>query len=340
MARAVVLGGSGLIGSAVALRLLEQGWEVDITGRESSHVPASLTSLGVRFHEVDRGDVSAQRRLLGEGAELLVDTVCFTAADARALVPILGDVESVAMISSKAVYVDEQGRHANSLDLPVFDGPIAETAPTMTPGAGEATTRDGYGANKVAAEHVLLDSGHPVSVLRVGKAHGLRSARPREWMFVRRVLDRREAVLLADGGRGTDQTTAAANVAALVDTVARHPDARILNAADPDAPSVLEIAQTVASHLGHRWREALLEPDDDPALGIHPWRTAAPVVLDTSAARALGWQPAGGYADTVADMLDELVDRAAADTALFADDPFFAPLFGYAAEDAWLQRHP
>ena len=65
------------------------------------------------------------------------------------------------MISSKAVYVDAGGRHSNSDEPPRFDGPVPETQATLPPGAGEYNTRDGYGANKVAAEQALLESGAP-----------------------------------------------------------------------------------------------------------------------------------------------------------------------------------
>ena len=67
------------------------------------------------------------------------------------------------MISSKAVYVDAAGNHSNSDDPPRYDGPIRETQPTLAPLDIDYRSREGYGANKVAAEHVLLDSGLPVS---------------------------------------------------------------------------------------------------------------------------------------------------------------------------------
>jgi hypothetical protein len=41
------------------------------------------------------------------------------------------------MISSKAVYVDADGRHSNSGPAPRFDGPIRGTQPTVVPGDGE-----------------------------------------------------------------------------------------------------------------------------------------------------------------------------------------------------------
>ena len=71
----------------------------------------------------------------------------------------------------------------------------------------------------MAAEQVLLDSGAPVTVLRPSKIHGAGAPRPREWVFVKRVLDRRPAVLLARGA-GIDHPTAAANIAALIEVVA------------------------------------------------------------------------------------------------------------------------
>src|SRR5262249_36048349 len=151
-----------------------------------------------------------------------------------------------------------EGNHTNSDAPPRFDGPIRESQPTMAPGYGDHTTREGYGANKVAAEQLLLDSGLPVTVLRPSKVHGAGAARPREWVFVKRVLDRRPAVLLARRGESVDHTTAAVNIAALVETAAAHPGARVLNSADPDAPSALEISRAIARHLDHEWDEVLL----------------------------------------------------------------------------------
>src|SRR5207248_8590600 len=109
---------------------------------------------------------------------------------------------------------------------------------------------EGYGANKVAAEQVFLDSGRRATIIRPSKIHGPGAARAREWVFVKRVLDRRPAVFLAHRGEGADHPTAAANLAALIGTVAARPAARILHCADPAAPHGLETARTVARHLG------------------------------------------------------------------------------------------
>jgi NAD(P)-dependent dehydrogenase (short-subunit alcohol dehydrogenase family) len=39
MSRALVLGGTGLVGRAIALRLARAGWRVDVTGRDAANLP-------------------------------------------------------------------------------------------------------------------------------------------------------------------------------------------------------------------------------------------------------------------------------------------------------------
>ena len=340
MPRALILGGTGAIGSATARRLLRAGWHVDVTGRDPAHLAADIARAGGRFVSADRDDSDRLLHALGDGADLLVDCVCYTADQATRLLPLVREAGSTVMISSKAVYVDGAGNHSNSPTAPRFDGPIRQTPATVAPGHGDYTTRDGYGANKVAAEHVLLESGHPVSVLRASKVHGANARRPREWIFVKRALDQRPAVFLARRGVGVDHTTAAANTAALIEVVAAKPGRRILNSADPDAPSALEIARAIARQLDHVWEEVLLDDGADQALGRHPWDAPHPIVLDTTASRELGYAPVGDYATTVADEVEWLISAArggdAADYLPSPDDAFFAPMLDYAAEDAYL----
>ena len=343
MPRALVLGGTGVVGRAVARRLLAAGWKVDLSGRNPANMPTGAARAGARFLPADRHDSEQLLAALGSGADLLVDCICFTAKDAEGLLPLLSEAESTVMISSKAVYVDDAGRHSNSQAAPFFGGPIPETQPTVAPGGGDYNTPEGYGANKVAAEQVLLDTGRPVTVIRPSKIHGEGARPPREWVFVKRVLDRRPAVLLARRGAGVDHPTAAANIAALVETISTRPGQRILNCADPDAPSGLEISRTIARHLDHVWEEVLLDDDGGgEGLGRHPWDTPHPIVLDTSAAVDLGYTPAGDYASTVTDEVEWLVSLAEAADPTSLDPQYFRSMFDYEAEDHYLagEAHP
>ncbi|HEY7049241.1 MAG TPA: NAD-dependent epimerase/dehydratase family protein [Jatrophihabitantaceae bacterium] len=339
MPRALIVGGTGLIGRATARRLLDAGWQVDLTGRDPARCPADLARDGARFVAAERSDPDQLQAAFGDGADLLVDCICYTAAQARLLLPLAANSASTVMVSSKAVYIDAAGNHSNSPEPPCFDGPIRETQPTMAPGDMHFDSPLGYGANKVAAEQVLLDSGHPVTVLRPSKVHGAGAARPREWVFVKRVLDQRPAVLLAHRGEGVDHPSAAVNIAALVEVAASRPGRRILNSADPDAPNGRQIARAIAAHLGHTWEEVLL---DGAELGRHPWDAAHPLVLDLTAAAELGYQPVGDYAATVVDEVDWLVDAARrgdpGGVLPSREDELFAAWFDYAAEDEYLSR--
>ncbi|WP_146243272.1 NAD(P)-dependent oxidoreductase [Curtobacterium sp. MCBD17_021] len=343
--RAVVLGGTGGIGSQVARELLDvsgrggDDWSVEIVSRQGGPVADELVASGALARPGDRRDTALLRDLLRPGADLLVDTVGVTRDDALQLAPFLDDVGSTVFVSSKAVYVDEQGRHANSVDKPVFGGAVTELQPTVAPGDGDPTSRDGYAAAKVAAEQVLLDHGAPVTVLRPSKVYGVGIGRPREWFVVRRVLDARERILLADEGRSVDHTTAASGIGSLVRLVADAPDRRILNVADDTAPTALEIVRTVAGHLGHTFDEVLLGVDAPAFVGLTPWSTPSPSVLDTTAARALGWVPPR-FADAVWSEVDWLVEtahRTPADGDVpWGADPFWDRMFDYGPEDAAL----
>jgi nucleoside-diphosphate-sugar epimerase len=340
--KAIVLGGNGLVGAAAALKLVAAGWQVTSSGREAARFPAELRDAGVQFTRSDRYVAEDLRQVLDQGADAVIDCVGYTAEHTRMLLPFRQGIGSLVFISSKAVYVDGQGRHSNTDEPPEFDGPVTEQQPTLAPSDIDFNSREGYGANKVAAENVLLDAGMTVSVLRPSRIHGLRAGRPREWAFVRRVLDGRRHLLLARGGRGANHPTAAVNLAALAAFCAARPAVRILNSADPDAPDGLAISRTIAAHLEHEWTEVPLDDSAPEDLGDHPWNTVPPFILDTSAAERLGYVPAGSYAETVREEVDWLVQAArAGDPAGVlpaADDPYFQPFFDYTREDAWLDR--
>ncbi len=344
MASAVILGGTGVVGSAIARRLARLAWQVTVVGRRPGRMAEDLRRLGVQFVACDRTDLGGLRAAVGRGGhELLVDCLCFTSRDASSLLELADGVGSTVMISTKAVYVDDDGNNVNSSTPPRFAGPITEAQAVMAPGVGDPMIGEGYGSHKVAAEQTLLESNRPVTVLRPSKIHGPGGTQPREWVFVKRCLDRRPAVVLADRGRSIDHTTAAATLAALVELVADRPGRRVLNCADPDAPSALEIARTTAELLDHQFDEYLLDVDADPMLGIHPWMTAAPIVLDTGAAEALGHVPAGTYAETVGEAVEWMTGRAEIGPGGGANLPgvdaaWFAGMFDYAREDRYIEQ--
>lgn len=310
--RAIVLGGTGAIGGAAASRLAAAGWRVEVTGREPSAMPPELIAADVRFHAVDRGDTTAIERLIGDGAELLVDLLAYRGADVRALLPAMASITCPILVSSRAVYVDAAGRHINSDEPPRFDIPLAEDAPTLTPASDEVDpfTREGYGPSKVAAEQTALESGLPFTVIRPSKVHGRWARQPRTRSFVERMLAGEPTIALADRGESIDHLTAASNTAALIQTVAAVPGQRILNSADPDAPTAELIVRAIAERLQWEGTLQLLDHDDPKAeRGRHPWQATHPIELDTSASESLGYAPAGDALSLLVEEIDWLAER-------------------------------
>jgi len=334
-----------MIGRAIAARLLATGWAVDLIGRDAGHLPSGIADAGGRFIAADRDEPSQLAAALGAGADLVVDCICYSAAHATGLVALANRAAATVMISSRAVYVDAAGHSSNSAIPPRFDGPVRETQDTVPPADTDWRTKNGYGASKVAAEVVLLGSGLPITVLRPSKIHGAGAHRPREWVFVKRALDQRPAVFLANRGADVDHTTAAANIAALVELAAAKPGRRILNIADPDAPSALEISRAIAGLLGHDREEVFVDSRTTETLGRHPWQRPYPIVLDMSAAVDIGYRPAGNYAETVEEEVEWLVTSAlkgrdGSELPPRLDAEFFVPFFDYPAEDRYLAARP
>ena len=72
---------------------------------------------------------------------------------------------------------------------------------------------------------------------------------------------------------GVDHTTASGNLAALIETVAARRAARILNSADPDAPTAVEISRAIARRSVTTGRRCLVDGDE---AGRHPWDKLPP----------------------------------------------------------------
>lgn len=298
MHRAIVLGGTGVIGRAVGRRLATAGWRVDLVARTAREpFPDVLVA--------DRHDPTALRTAVGAGADLLVDCLSYTAADAETLLPLLGDVTTTVVMSARAVYVDDDGNHLNSTTAPRFAAPVTEEQPTVMPSrTADFNSREGYAACKVAAERVLLDSGLPVTILRASKVHGAGSPRPISEFFVERILSGDDVLRLAHPDHA-DHLTAAVTIANLVADLAGQPGSRILNVADADAPTLTGAADVVARHLGHDWRIV-----EDAEATAHPgWGQRRPMLLDTRAAEALGHRP-GTFARTIGAEIDWLTAAA------------------------------
>jgi nucleoside-diphosphate-sugar epimerase len=296
---AFIIGGAGQIGSAVAKSLCESGWQMTLGSRGNRPIPVELLRMGAKAVVLDRAEPRSLGLALGAGTDVVIDVVAFDASHADQLVAVQSSVGSFVAISSVSVYRDAQGRTLSEADkedqFPDMPIPIMEMQPTVEPGDSTYSTR------KIALERRLLDRvTQPVTILRPGAIYGPHSGHPREWWFVKRLLDGRSQIPLAFNGQSQFHTSSAANIAALVSAVARRPTTQILNAVDSSAPTVSEIGHAVMSALGMRAvLVPAIHPSDSLNVGMTPWSTPKPFVVSDAAARETGYKPVAEYAEGV-----------------------------------------
>ncbi|MEU9358973.1 NAD-dependent epimerase/dehydratase family protein [Streptomyces sp. NPDC048301] len=341
--RAFVLGATGQIGRATVRALAQDGWEVTAASRGGGR--DSGWDAGVRDVALDREEAGALEAALGDGCDVLVDMVAFGRDHAAQLIGLADRVGSAVVVSSGGVYEDGRGRSFDTQEqpdgFPEFPVPIPETHRTLAPGD---TT---YGTRKVRLEQELLASGDawPVTLLRAGAVHGEYCRTPRELYFVKRVLDGRRRRVLAYGGASRFHPVHVSNVAELIRLAALRPGSRVLNSADPQAPTVAEIGVAVDEVLGVETETVPIEgAPPEGVIGSTPWSGARPVVYDMSAAeRELGYRPVTGYAEslprTVEWLAGQLDGRDWTEAFPKMAAHYGKALFDYAAEDAWLEKH-
>lgn len=332
---ALILGGTGALRRTAEL-LAARGWQVTVTGRDEQAAPADWGRHGIRLVVADRADEQATDALVGPGVGLLVDGQCYTPDRARQLARWSRASGSTVVLSAKAVYVDGQGRHVNSPEPPVWEGPVAEEQPTMAYAGQEFRSAEGYGANKAEVERVLRADGERVSVLRPSKIHGAGVRQPRLWPVLARVLGGRTRMAVRRGGV-VESTTSTEALARTVLACGARPASRVLNVADADPRPARELLAETMALAGGSVELVDVEGRHCPGVGRLPW--TLDMVLDTSAAARLGVAPTR-FADGAAAELDWLrsVARRQVDGTWALPERFDAGWPDLAAEDSCLDR--
>ena len=256
---ALIIGGTGQVGQAAARRLLDDGWDVTV-----AHRGGQTPLEGVREAILDRQDDQAVDALLRQGYDVVVDLLAFRPVHADQLLRQAGRIGSLVVMSSAAVYRDPQGRTLQDVrdaaTSPVFAHPVRETDPVVS------ERDDSYAGRKRAVEIALTESSIPSTMIRPGAIHGPRSPQPREWFYVKRILDGRRVFVHGFGGRGSLHPAAADNIAEMIRLAAKKPGSRILNAGDPGLPDEHRIAQALAAAMcaGRAGPAALAAADRQP----------------------------------------------------------------------------
>lgn len=335
--QAFIIGGTGQIGRVVGLKLLKEGWGVTFASR-NGNIPYQAMGFGAKAVSLDREQPDALAQAVGEGADVVIDTVAFDETHANQLIELESSIGQFVVISSSSVYRDASGRtldEARENGFPDLPDGMTEQQPTVEPGPTN------YSTKKVALERRLLDKATlPVTILRPGAVHGTHSTHPREWWFVKRMLDGREAIPICFNGKSRFHTTAALNIAEVTSAALNQSSKLILNIADPVAPTVHEIGSHIAKAMG--WTGILTpinvaDGGKGSLVGWTPWSVPAPFTLSTEAALKIGYTPVTDYSRSVGSTCQWLRNLSDGDwqERFAALARYTIPLFDYGSEDAY-----
>ncbi len=242
---ALVVGGTGPTGPLVVNGLIERGFEVTIlhTGRHET----PLIGPEVRHIHTDPFDGEAVRDAVdGEDFDLAV--VMY--GRLRVLASLLAD-RCGHFVSIGGVGVYRGFGSPDDLFPLGMTVPLAHDAPLV--GDGEEFRK--LRMIRVTEEAVFEHHPHAIH-LRYPQLYGPRQPLPREWPLVRRALDRRPYLVVADGGLTVKSQGWIGNAAHATLLACDAPAAArggTYNVADSSALSIAQIAEVVADELGHSW---------------------------------------------------------------------------------------
>lgn len=149
--KALFIGGTGVISTAVSALALARGWELTLLNRGTS---AARVPAGARVVTADIHDEDAVKAVLGdERFDVVADFIAFTEADVQR------DVRLFAGRTAQYIFISS----ASAYQKPVAALPITESTPLVNPYWQ-------YSRDKIACEDFLMaqyrTAGFPVTIVR------------------------------------------------------------------------------------------------------------------------------------------------------------------------------
>ncbi len=240
---ALVIGGTGPTGPLIVGGLRARGFDVTIlhSGRHEVPEVADLRHL--------HGDAYTD-----EGLTAALDGGTFDVAIAT-----YGRLRSIAQVLRGRV-----GRLVSVGGVPVYHGyfdpsvfrPAGLPVPTREEATMATEEEDGKSYRIARTERLLFESHPDATHFRYPYVYGPRQLVPREWCFVRRIMDRRPFVVLPDDGLTLLPFGYVDNLAHALLLSVDQPEAsmgEVFNCADEETLTIRQVAELIATELGHSW---------------------------------------------------------------------------------------
>lgn len=339
---ALVVGGSGPTGPYVTAGLAERGYAVTVLHRGEHEIPELAPYE--HLHADPHFREPLEEALAGRRFDVVVASYgrLRVVADAVA-----GRCTALVAVSGLPAYA---GYHEPSLFVPRGMPVLAreEDADRRRPVTPDEIALEGAGegfSRKIrAAEDHVLDlhrrGAFSASIFRYPSIYGQRQVYPREWSVVRRVLDGRDRIILADNGLTLTARCAAANAAAHLLAAVDRPDAaggEIFNVGDRDQLSIRQWVEVCAAAAGGRLAVVSLPFElSGPARGLYPVGHDEHLLSDThKAADLLGYVEPQPAREALAETVRWYLDHPPAERAASG----LADRFDYEEEDRVIEAY-
>ena len=188
--RALIIGGTGTISTAVSHRLAELGWDLYLLNRGSKreHVPANAEVISCSIHDEEK----VQELIAGKYFDTVVNFIAFHPADIERDIRLFsGNCGQYIFISSASVY-----------QKPLSNYIVTESTPLANPYWQ-------YSSDKIACEEILIqayrDTGFPITIVRPSHTYGDWSVPigvhgPKgSWSVVARIMQGKPVIVHGDG---------------------------------------------------------------------------------------------------------------------------------------------
>lgn len=240
---ALLIGGTGPTGPAIAKGLEERGFDLTILHRGTHELPE------VAHHRHLHGDVFSDEGLREALGSESFDVVVASYGRLRCIADVMkGRAGHLLSIGGVPVY--------RGFFNPLVHQPPGLPVPTREDAELANEADDGKSYRVGRTERLLFDAQPGATHFRYPYVYGPRQLAPREWCVVRRVLDRRPFIILPDGGLSLVPFGYVDNLAHALLLAVDQPEVamgEIFNCGDDEKLTIRQVVEIIADELGHEW---------------------------------------------------------------------------------------